>query len=118
MCWEDVTIGTMIGSGEKQITTDGLQQSVVGSNPNRATLMLFPPSSGTLNVSTVPGVTTTTGIRLSASVPPLILTLEEHGTIVQREWFGIGSAAGLSFSVIEGILPASELNKHAGKANA
>jgi len=78
---------------------------VIGPNDQRVALMFSTPSNaGTFyTVSTDPGVTLGGGVNLLPTVGPVTLTIETHGDVVQRPWYGIASSGMATIGIIETV---------------
>jgi len=74
---------------------------LVAASPKRVGLILTSPLSGTVTYSISPIAVSGLGIVLLAGQHPVILTLAQHGQIVQRQWTLIHSAGGLSVEIYE-----------------
>lgn len=103
MCMEDVRIGRATQAAESQQAVGVASAQIVAASPNCFSLIFSPPVVGNITLSTVTPVVLNAGYNLSAGGPPLILTLEQHGAMVTKAWFAIGSAA-TTIQVIQTLL--------------
>ncbi len=74
---------------------------LVGPSPNRVGLILTAALSGTITYSLSGVAVSGQGVVLSAGQTPCILTLYDHGQIVQMQWTLIHSVGGLSVEIVE-----------------
>lgn len=71
---------------------------LTGPSPRRVGLLFLPATNVRYTVSTEPGATIDQGLTLQVAGELLELTLERHGEIVRRAWYGIAaSSATISF---------------------
>jgi hypothetical protein len=99
MCMEDVRIGRDSGSTQQIVEMTTTPRPIVEVDQFRTTLIISAPSAGILTLSFLPTVTANNGIRLNTTDPPLILTLQKHGSIVTRMIYGIMSAGTINIGV-------------------
>lgn len=74
---------------------------LVPSSPYRVGLVLTSAGSGIVTYSPSNPAVLGQGIVLAAGTEPLILTIDQVGQLVQREWNVIHSVGGLSVEVYE-----------------
>lgn len=75
---------------------------VVGPSPKRVAVLFVPGNAGRYTIGTENTVTLDSGPTLQTGGPTIEITLEKHGEIVQRAWYGFGAAAGATYAgVIE-----------------
>ena len=77
--------------------------ALVPAAPSRVALIVSAPSvaASRITISMASTAVLDAGIDVFVGTLPLILTLEDHGDIVQRAWTSIASAAGVSVGVIQ-----------------
>ncbi len=75
---------------------------IAGPSPKRVGILFVPANAGRYTISTENVITIDMGPTLQTSGPTIEITIEKHGELVQRAWYGLGSAAGATFAgVIE-----------------
>lgn len=104
MCMEDVRIGRKEAISEQRIANSATEIPLVQNDPKRTSLLIYPPNLGTNYYSTQPGVTALNGIALVAGNHPLQFNIKEHGQLVTKAWYTIGTDTTVSIVVIEGRL--------------
>lgn len=85
------------------VLTPGVFTQICASNPIRRALIIASPVAGAVTVGVVVLSSTSQGIPVSSSQPPLMLSYTDFGAIVTSQWGAI-STAGVSITVIELIL--------------
>ena len=95
MCMEDVRIGRETQS--REVTT------TVAVAPNRTQLLtgraervaiIFVPNAGAdYEVTTTSRTGSGGGLLVTTLMPPITLTIQEHGDLVRQAWFCIAAAA-------------------------
>ncbi len=105
MCMEDIKIGRRSNSTIEHVAADAAAYQIAQANNQRITLIIYPPVSGTLMVSTKSTPTLTAGIPLTSSSEPLVFDIKLHGTLVQRPFFAIHSVGAIFTAVGEVLLP-------------
>lgn len=88
------------------------------ANRRRVGLVIGQPSAGTLTVWILRNEMPTHALRFSATSAPLVLSLRDHGGMVQDSWFAVHSTGGVTIAVLESLSDASleELcQKHQGR---
>lgn len=69
----------------------GTPKSLCKADPNRVALILSSSALGSATVTLNPNGTTTIGMTVGGTIPPIILIYSEVGPLVQQEWFGVAS---------------------------
>lgn len=89
---------------------------LTGASESRVGILITPPITGSVTLSNDPDPVSGQGFNLNPGGGPHILHLHDHGDVVQREWYIIGSGAGLGVGVIE-VLATCEKDqlKHLGR---
>jgi len=78
--------------------------SVAIANVRRVALIFaVPTSGGTAFVSTAQGGVANSGIPLSPTIPPVLITQRRYGNLCQVQWFGSATVA-TGITVIEVLL--------------
>lgn len=78
---------------------------LVTNNPRRLLLVVTNLSTGTLYVDVTPGVSSTRGIAINPAISVSFAWFEDF-TLPTREWYAVGSAADLAYSVLEQLMEA------------
>lgn len=104
MCMEDVRIGRAALFSETQVAIGVASGNVVAASPNCFALVFSPPAAGTVTLSTNTPVVAGAGFALNANGLPLMLNIKDHGAMVTKAWFGIGSGA-TTIQVGQAIMP-------------
>lgn len=63
--------------------------TIVPNNPDRVALVLVNQGTADVNISLIPIVSLTAGIRLAAGGGFVSMIVKDDYTVVSREWFGI-----------------------------
>lgn len=104
MCMEDVKIGRAALTSETQVAIGVASGNVIAASPNCFCLIFSPPAAGTVYLTTNGPAVVGVGLALTANAGPIILTLELHGALVTKAWFGIASGA-TTIQVFQSIMP-------------
>lgn len=78
---------------------------IAPANPNRVGLIIS-TVDGSANcwVGPSPSVSTSNGIPINQTQPPLMITHRDFGPLVAVEWFGVSSVLNVHICVVEVIL--------------
>jgi hypothetical protein len=101
---EDVIIGRHTRTVEHIFTLQANSQPVIDYSKRRTKLIIYPPVSGKLYLSIANPATNNNGIQLVSTSQPIIMSIETHGDMVTKQWYGFASAGGITFTWYEGIL--------------
>lgn len=104
MCIEDVRLGREIAVQEQSIRLTTANKIVIDASPNRVTLIIYPPLSGTLTLSLTPVAIAGKGVVLVPASSPLHFDIRKHGNLVCQAWHGIHSVGGVNMVYQEGLL--------------
>lgn len=105
MCMEDVRLGRESGFNVIPIRTPpGIVVPLFGGAEQRTAIILGAPQAGLLTYSTKADVTTTNGLNLGPGQFPIILTVKDHGKIVQQPWFVVDDGTQRNAQAIEVLL--------------
>lgn len=91
MCMEDVLLGRDTSSGSMIVPINVTSILLVPADPSRLALIIGQPSAGHVVADFGKPPDSNSGIWLSSALPPLILTIQQHGDIVRRAWYAQGS---------------------------
>lgn len=102
MCLEDVRLGRQEGSSAEFISCpNATATQLCGQDPLRTAIILSVAGANAATVAPNPlSPSSGNGFRLSQSLPPLILTIQEHGLVVTQPWYGSGDGATSVVTVI------------------
>lgn len=102
MCLEDVRLGRQEGSSAELVSCpNATSTQLCGQDPLRTAIILSVSSSNAATAVPSPLLPTAGGgFRLSQDVPPLILSIQEHGLVVTQPWFASGDGATATVAVI------------------
>jgi hypothetical protein len=104
MCLEDKRLGRETGSAEYLVAIPVGKTQLVGPNPLRVSLTIFPPDTSSIHFTSRNEAVAGQGIFLQAGQAPVCLTIEEHGNIVTWAWYANATAGTLNVPVIEATL--------------
>lgn len=88
-------------SNQVSVSVTALGGQVVPLNPNRVSLVLLPHPTVLYCLSLVPGATAGQGITLPIAGAPVVLSLADHGQIVQGPWYYASANAPQTVTFIE-----------------
>lgn len=92
-------------SGQRAVSVGVTSTLLVQSDPGRVALIISPPAGGDLWLSLRSAAVSTVGMRLHTNSNPLLLTIGEHGTLVQGPIFGVCPGGAENIAVWESSLP-------------
>lgn len=101
MCCEDVQLNRRQPSQEKIVTVAATRTPLVAASSGRVAIILVGVDAGTVHCTTLSTSAANVGVHVGATLPPVVIHQKDYGGLVQREWFGIGSAGGQSLTIIE-----------------
>lgn len=104
MCMEDIILGRATRTTEHIRSLTNASTPVIDYSNRRIKLTIYPPPSGTLTLSIKSPAVANKGIILLSTSMPLVMTVETHGDIVTKQWYGIHSAGGVTFTYYDGEL--------------
>jgi hypothetical protein len=104
MCMQDIQLGRQTYTSEISLSVGESAIELVSSSPNRIALIISAPSTGTITISTNPAVSANNGIILTSGIEPTILNIKDHGDIVRKRLYVIGSTTSITTTVISIIL--------------
>ena len=74
---------------------------ILGSNPNRVTLLFWPRSLGQWVVGPAPVVASGMGFRVDFTSSPLAFDFATYGHLITAEWYGVSLAGPFTAYVSE-----------------
>tara|TARA_R100000306_G_C4372867_1_gene140730 strand:- start:154 stop:489 length:336 start_codon:yes stop_codon:yes gene_type:complete len=92
-----------ISSGFRTVSVSTASTLLVSPSPDRALLVICPPSAGTLTISTGVSVVADAGINLQVGDTPMILNIHNSYDLPFRGWQAIMSAGTATIGVFEGM---------------
>lgn len=104
MCMEDVRLGRETLGRSQTISVLTTKVVLVAENRDRYAVIISAPTTNPLFVSWENDLGVTTGIRLAAGTSPLILTIQQHGRLVQGPIYASAPAGAESIHVAESVL--------------
>lgn len=104
MCMEDVRMGRETWGQYQSVAIGTTAVQLWGHADKRVRVVLFGPRSGIATVAPTPNPTIGQGILISASDQPIILTIEDYGSILTNAWFAITDIGTSIFDFTEGLL--------------
>lgn len=104
MCIEDVRLGRAVAVSELHPRVGATSSLIVQSAPNRVVLIFYPPVSGTVTYSLLPGVTAGRGLLLTTTSAPMVFDIKKHGNLTTQAWYAIHSVGGVVCPIQEGLL--------------
>lgn len=99
MCMQDVLIGRKSQAFQVVQTVPVTSIVLLESDSNRFSIVISPPSAGTLTLSFAETAIANEGIRIDTTGEPFILTLKEHGSLVTRRITAIMSAGSIPIGI-------------------
>src|SRR4051812_45380101 len=101
MCIEDIRLGRQRESRYYRYIPVAAGNVILGANPYRVAIIWFPPESSLYRVGPDPGVSADESVKVQASTPPVVMTVETYGRIVTQTWYeGPGNPIN-HFSLLE-----------------
>lgn len=102
MCLEDVRLGRQEGSSSEFVSCpNATATQLCGQDPLRTAIILSVSGANAATVAPSPlSPSSGNGFRLSQDLPPLILTIQEHGLVVTQPWYGSGDGATSVITVV------------------
>jgi len=91
----------MTGSQLSSVTVGATTTFIVGGSYARRALIFHPPANNRVTLSNDATVVLDMGPTLQQGQAPLVLTMEQHGDVVQMPWNGISNLAGTVIGVTE-----------------
>lgn len=104
MCMEDVKIGKAAICTETVVAVGAASGLLIAAAPTAFSLLISPPSAGTITISTINPAVLGAGFNLAAGQPMLRLNVEQDGNCVSKAWFAIASAP-TNISVMQSLMP-------------
>lgn len=104
MCMEDIRLGRQMGASETNPLCGVTSTVLVSADSNRVALTIYPPTSGTVTISTIDPVVATVGIILSPGDHPIHYNIKDDGRIVTKGFWGIHSVGGVTICCHESRL--------------
>lgn len=102
---EDIRIGRQEGASETNVICGATSTVLLPPDPHRTAVIIYPPVSGTLTLSTLSPVVAGVGITLQAAYHPVRYNLKDDGLIVTKGFYGIHSVGGITICCHESRLP-------------
>jgi hypothetical protein len=116
MCYQDVLLGAATDVGERAVTiTNSGTDSLVGGDPRRSLLIIGPPDTGEVWLSTSNSPAVGVGFHINANDPPLVLDVQTYGQLVRKGWSAVSSVAASKLSVYEGAIDLERFRASGGK---
>ena len=106
MCMEDVQIGRETLSADVTLVVSTSSTLLASASPNRYCLIISPPIAGRVTIGMDSNhVVDAVGLVLAAGCDPLVLTVQEHGELCRKAWYGAVDAGtrnvGIAWSILE-----------------
>lgn len=92
MCMEDLLIGMATESYQSEGSVSTTVSQVLESDPNRRSIVFTTDTAGVRIGINREHLEHGHGLKLSQYLVPMTLTVEKHGTCVQKAWFGVVGA--------------------------
>lgn len=102
MCLADYAIGKGTFVGEREIGVGATGGVLIEANPNRCLIVIGPPKTNNVWLTTSGSPGLGTGIFLGVGQAPLIFDWQRHGNLCSKGWWAVTVAGGDNLSVIEG----------------
>lgn len=99
MCMEDVKIGRETGGNEVPYSVGASAIQILPNDPKRTSLILSPPIANTVTFGFTNSVASGVGMNLSVNSSPIVLNIKDHGELVTKPIFAIGSGAGTNGAI-------------------
>lgn len=111
MCWEDKLIGRASGGFERIATlSTGSTELVVPASDRRIVLVFVQVDAAIVTVSTTDPVVSGRGLQITDVSGPVVMTIEEYGSLVTKAWYGIPSITTRFLTIYEVTLPLEKPN--------
>jgi hypothetical protein len=107
MCMEDVRIGRRKVTRFRFVDVPTTWTKICDANSMRTYLLIQNISTSSSFVWFEPNVSTSTGIHVTRTIPPLELDIEKHGQCVASDIYAIASGAAQRLVILETILQES-----------
>lgn len=104
MCMEDIRLGRQMGSSETNPICGATSTVLLPPDPDRVAVTIYPPTSGTVTISTADPVVATVGIILAPGDHPIHYGIKDDGKIVTKGFYGIHSVGGVTICCHESRL--------------
>lgn len=108
MCWEDVEIGQSEPFVARVVVVDNVNVTIIANtNPQRSVLIITTPSADGIRIAPDNDPTATTGLLVDLTgAGQRIISLQDHGRMVQAQWRAIAvGAAPVNVMIIKVDLP-------------
>lgn len=102
MCLADYAIGQSLFCAEHKINVGATSSLLVAANPNRALLIIGPPETDNVWLTTVQPASLGQGFFIGVGQAPIILDWQRHGNTCAKAWYAITVAGSDLVSVMEG----------------
>ena len=100
MCMEDIKLGREQHGSMVLYSVGATFQKILDHDDKRTCLILGSPIANTVTFGFTDGVASGNGLNLLAGQTPIILNIKDHGEIVTKAIFAIGSGAGTNGCLI------------------
>lgn len=104
MCIEDVEIGIASTASETTVNVGLVDQLLLAADPTRTQMVIGPPAANSVWVTTENAAALGIGFVLTPTSPPLVISLRDWGTMVQKQWRAIAATAAQNVSVVAASL--------------
>lgn len=101
---EDVRMGRETWGQYQSVAISTVAAQLWGHADKRVRVVLFGPRSGVATIAPTPSPTLGQGITMSAGDRPIVLTIEDYGSILTNQWFAITDIGTSILDFTEGLL--------------
>lgn len=104
MCMEDIRIGRATFGDYRGVTVSTTIAQLLGNAPKRTRITFFGPRNGLVSIAPNPAIVFGEGIVMSAGDRPVMIGIEDYGTLLTQAWFAITDVGSTTVDLWSGLL--------------